>query len=62
MKLVNVSVDYMRMLVIINNVRIEINADVRVKELINKGMCDKDFIWNSSNCNCEYDELFDIGE
>ena len=44
MKLVNVSVDYMRMLVIINNVRIEINADVRVKELINKGMCDKDFI------------------
>ena len=30
--------------------------------MIDKGMCDKDFIWNSSNCNCECDELFDIWE
>ena len=32
------------------------------KELINKGMCDKGFIWNHSNCECECDKLYDIGE
>ena len=26
------------------------------KELINKGMCDKGFIWNPSNCECECDK------
>ena len=25
-------------------------------------MCDKGFIWNPSNCNCECDKLCDIGE
>ena len=28
----------------------------------NKGICDKGFIWNLSNCDCECDKLCDIGE
>ena len=32
------------------------------KELIDKGMCDKGFIWNPSNCECECDKPCDIGE
>ena len=32
------------------------------KELIDKGMCDKGFIWNPSNCECECDKSCDIGE
>ena len=33
-----------------------------VKELIDKEMCDKGFIWNLSNCECECDKSCDIGE
>ena len=32
------------------------------KELIDKGICDKGFIWNPSNCECECDKSCDIGE
>ena len=32
------------------------------KELIDKGVCDKGFIWNPSNCECECDKSCDIGE
>ena len=32
------------------------------KELIDKRVCDKDFIWNPSNCECERDKTCDIGE
>ena len=32
------------------------------KELIDKGVCDKRFIWNPTNCQCEYDKSCDIGE
>ena len=32
------------------------------KELIKKGMFDKGFIWNLSNCECECDKSCDIGE
>ena len=32
------------------------------KELIDKGVCDKGFIWNPSNCECEYDKACDVGE
>ena len=32
------------------------------KELIDKGMCDKGFIWKPSNCKCECDQSCDIGE
>ena len=32
------------------------------KELIDKGMCGKGFIWNPSNCECECDKSRDAGE
>ena len=32
------------------------------KELIGKGKCDKKFIWNPSNCECECDKSCDIGQ
>ena len=32
------------------------------KELINKGICDKGFNWNPSNCECKYGKSCDIGE
>ena len=32
------------------------------KELIDKGICDKGFIWDPSNCECECDKFCDIGE
>ena len=32
------------------------------KELIEKGICDKGFIWNPSNCECECDKWCDVGE
>ena len=31
-------------------------------ELIDKDSCDKGFIWNPGNCECECDNLYDIGE
>ena len=32
------------------------------KDLVNKMVCDKGFIWNASNCACEYDNSCGIGE
>ena len=32
------------------------------KQLIDKGVCDKGFIWNPSNCECECDKSCDVGE
>ena len=32
------------------------------KYLIDKGMCDKGFIWNPSNSECECDKACDVGE
>ena len=32
------------------------------RELIEKGMCDKGFIWNPSNCECKCDKSCNIGE
>ena len=32
------------------------------KELIDKGVCDKGFIWNPSNSECECDKACDVGE
>ena len=32
------------------------------KELIDKGVWDKGFIWNPINCECECDKSCDIGE
>ena len=33
-----------------------------IKELIDKGVRDKGFIYNPSNCECECDKLYDVGE
>ena len=30
--------------------------------LIDEGVCDKGFIWNPSNCECECDKSCDVGE
>ena len=30
--------------------------------MIDKGVCDKGFIWNASNCECECDKSCDICE
>ena len=30
--------------------------------MIDKGVCDKGFIWNSINCECECDKSCDVGE
>ena len=32
------------------------------KESIDKGVCDKEFIWNPSNCKCGFDKSYDVGE
>ena len=32
------------------------------KELIDKGIYDKGFTWNPSDCQCECDKLCDVGE
>ena len=51
----------MEVFVIINNVIINNNkcnnkCRCEWKELIYKGICDKRFIWNSSNCERECDK------
>ena len=30
--------------------------------MIDKGVCDKGFIWNPSNCECKCDKSCDVGE
>ena len=30
--------------------------------MINKGVCNKRFIWNPSNCECKCEKLCDVGE
>ena len=30
--------------------------------MIDKGVCDRGYVWNSSNCECECDKLCDFGE
>ena len=62
MKRVNASVNLEKVFVITNNVGTKINADVNCKELIDKGMYDKGFIWNPSNCEFECDKACDFGE
>ena len=32
------------------------------KELIDKGVCNKGFIWNPSNCECEHNKSCDFSE
>ena len=35
---------------------------IECEDLIDKGVCDKEFIWNLSNCECECDKSCDVGE
>ena len=49
----------MQVFVTVNTVGIKINAG---KELIDKGICDKGFLWNPSNCECECDKSCDVKE
>ena len=30
--------------------------------MIEKGVCNKGFIWNPSNCECEWNKSWDVGE
>ena len=39
----------------------KINVDVNAK-LIDKGVCDKEYVWNPSNCECECDKSCNIDE
>ena len=36
------------------------NVRCECKELIDKWVCDRGFIWNSSNCQCECDQSSNI--
>ena len=56
MKLVNVNVDQVQVFVIINNNKCRCEC----KELIDKGICDKGFIQNLKNCECECDKSCDV--
>ena len=51
----------MLVLVILNNVGIKRNA-CECKELIDRGRCDKGFIWNPSIWKCECDNSCDVEE
>ena len=52
----------MQVFVITNNVVIIKKCRCECKELTDKGMCDKGFIWNPSNCEFECDKSCDKGE
>ena len=47
--------------VIINNVGMN-KCRCKCKELADKGVFDKGFIWNPSNCECECDNSCDVAE
>ena len=34
----------------------------KCKELIDKRVCDKGFIWNPSNCECKFAKSYNVGE
>ena len=38
------------------------NIWCKCKELIDKGVCNKGFIWTPINCECESDKTCDIGQ
>ena len=45
--------------------QVSVNVDkcrCQCKKLIDKGVCDKESIWNPSNCHCECDKSCDVGE
>ena len=56
----------MQVFVILKNVVMKINVENKCrcecKEVIDKGLCDKGFIWNPSNYEFECDKSCDIGK
>ena len=40
----------------------KINVDVNGKKIIDKGVCNKGYVLNPSNCECECDKSCNIGE
>ena len=52
----------MQVYAIVGKDEIKTNEDCECKELIDKGICDKGFIWNPSNYECECDKSCGIGE
>ena len=63
MKRTSVNVDSNIVFEIINNAGMRINtARCECKELIDKGVCDKGFIRNPSNCECECYKSCDFSE
>ena len=56
MKRVNVSVNLELLLDVNDQCRCE------CREFVDKGVRDKGFIWNPSNCECECDKACDVGE
>ena len=51
----------MKLSVIVNNDGMKI-CRCECKELIDKGVCNKAFIWNPSNCECESDKSCNVSE
>ena len=56
MKLVNVNVNLGLIFAVINNDGLKCRCEC--KELIDRKVCDKGFIWNPSNCECECKNLW----
>ena len=52
----------MQVFVIIKKGGMKINAACECKELIDKGVSDKGFLWNPSNFECKCDKSCDIDE
>ena len=52
----------MELSVIVNNDGMKNKCRCECKDLIDKGVYDKRFIWNPSNCECECDTNCDIGD
>ena len=52
----------MQVFVTINKDGMKTKCRCECKELIDKGRCDKGFIWNPSNYGCECDKSCDAGE
>ena len=40
----------------------KINAVVNGKNWLTKNWCEKGFNWNPSNCECEFDKSWEVGE
>ena len=38
------------------------NVKSECEELIDKGVCDRRYIWDPSNCECDCDKSCDVGE